>query len=134
MEGCDFCNKIKNIYPTLWLCFTDPWSSPEVPTLRTTALSYLIKIMKYICFGTDIALRSCVVADACMRCLHFKQQRLQQDGNKVKIWMKEERERMCTHRHGLTAVQRADCRLSFSMCGELNKGAACKQRENERFY
>lgn len=46
--------------------------------------------------------------------------------------MKEERKRLCTHRHGLTAVQRTDCRLSFGMCGELNKGAACKQRERER--
>lgn len=39
---------------------------------------------------------------------------------------------MCTHRHGLTAVQCADCRLSFSVCGELNKGAACKQRMRRR--
>lgn len=69
-----------------------------------------------------------------MRCLHFKQQRLQRDGNNVIIWIKEEREQMYTHRHGLTAVQCTDRRLSFSMCGELNKGTACKQRENEQFY
>lgn len=29
----------------------------------------------------------------------------------------------CTHWHGLAAVEGADCRLSLSMCGELDEGA-----------
>lgn len=34
---------------------------------------------------------------------------------------------VCTHWHGLTAVQGADCGLSFSVCRELYKGTAWKK-------
>lgn len=29
-----------------------------------------------------------------------------------------------TYRHGLASVERADCRLSLGVCGELHKSAA----------
>lgn len=35
----------------------------------------------------------------------------------------------CTHWHGLAAVQGADCRLSFGVCGELNKRATWKREQ-----
>lgn len=35
----------------------------------------------------------------------------------------------CTHWHGLAAVQGADCRLSLSMCGELDEGATWEREQ-----